>query len=224
LVQPSAIAGKWVLEAGIFNTGAIYRWFKEQYCRDLLDNPRSYIVMDKEAEDSGPGAHGVMMIPHCEGSAAPYWNPLAKGIFFNLSLGTTRGDMNRAILEGIAMEIHDCLELIQELSGTLSTVDVAGGMTKSNLFCKIQADCYGLPVARYTNSEASSLGACIVAAPELGIYDILEQSYAAMASDIDFTFAPDSAHHALYEEKIQIKKKLYFSLAENDVYESFAGK
>jgi xylulokinase/glycerol kinase len=223
LVQPSAIAGKWVMEAGIFNTGAIYRWFKEQYCRDLLDNPRSYIIMDREAEDAGVGANGVMMLPHFEGSAAPYWNPIAKGLFFNLSLGTTRGDMNRAILEGIAMEIHDCLALIQELSGPLSAVDVAGGMTKSDLFCKIQADCYGLPVARCTNSEASSLGACIVAAPELGVHDILEQSYAAMASDVDSLFQPDSARHALYKEKIKIKKRLYFSLAENGVYESFTG-
>lgn len=223
LCQASAIAGKWVIEAGIFNTGAIYRWFKEQYCKDLNDHPKPYVVMDDEAMVSGPGAHGVVMLPHFEGSAAPYWNPVAKGLFFNLSLGTNRGDLNRAILEGIAMEIADDLVLIQQLSGDLTEINVAGGMVKSNLFCQIQADCYNRKVVRYQNNEASSLGAVIVAATALGLYDNFDQAYKAMASERDSVFEPDTENSPFYEDLMEARRRLYFTLADNHIYEDFMG-
>jgi xylulokinase/glycerol kinase len=223
LLQASAIAGKWVMEAGIFNTGSIYRWFKEQHCLDLKDNPKPYMVMDDEASISGPGARGVMMLPHFEGSAAPYWNPMAKGLFFNLSLGSTRGDMNRAILEGVAMEISDCLELIAELTGNITAVNVAGGMVKSDLFCRIQAGVYDKPVIRYKNSEASSLGACMVSAEALGVHPGLDAASRAMAAGVEMSFQPHAKDVGVYQKLLAAKKKLYHALAESGVYETFMG-
>ena len=221
LVQASAIAGKWVIEAGIFNTGSIYRWFKEQFCQDIMNAPSPYVKMDEEAEAAGPGSHGVLMIPHFEGSAAPYWNPMAKGLFFNLSLGSTRGDMCRAILEGIAMEINGCLELIQPLSGPIKAVNAAGGMVKSDLFCRIQAGFYGKPVIRYRNSEASSLGASMVASPALGLHNSLEESIKAMTPAVDQVFHPNPKDGIAAEKLITAKKKLYDTLAGHQVYERF---
>jgi xylulokinase/glycerol kinase len=223
LVQASAIAGKWVMEAGIFNTGSIYRWFKEQYCRDLADHPKPYAAMDDEAVKSGLGARGVMMLPHFEGSAAPYWNPMAKGLFFNLSLGTTRGDMNRAILEGIAMEISDCLELIEELTGTITAVNVAGGMVKSDLFCRIQAGFYNRPVIRCKNSEASSLGACMVSAAALGMHPGLDAAFRAMGAGVEMSFQPHTKDAGVYQKLRAAKKKLYRALSDGGVYEEFMG-
>lgn len=223
LCQASAIAGKWVIEAGIFNTGAIYRWFKEQYCKDLLDHPKPYVVMDDEAKFAGPGAHGVIMLPHFEGSAAPYWNPVAKGLFFNLSLGTSRGDLNRAILEGIAMEIADNLTLIQQLSGNLVEINVAGGMVKSDIFCQIQADCYNRKVVRYQNNEASSLGAVIVAATALGVHGSFDEAYEIMSSERDAIFTPDNENSEFYAKLMESKYHLYQTLANSHVYEDFMG-
>ena len=223
LVQASAMAGKWVIEAGIFNTGSIYRWFKEQYCPDLAALPKPYVKMDEEAAAAGPGSHGVVMIPHFEGSAAPYWNPMAKGLFFNLSLGTTRGDMNRAILEGISMEINGCLELIQNLTGSLTAVNVAGGMVKSDLFCQIQADFYDKPVIRFENNEASSLGASIVAAPALGLHGSLEEAIKAMSPKVDKVFQPEPNDKPLVQKLMAAKKKLYTALTDGEVYEHFMG-
>lgn len=102
LCSAAAIPGKWIVEAGVFNTGSIYRWFRNEFFSSFGGN---YDLMNKEIAESPIGANGVMLIPHFEGSAAPYWNPFAKGLFFNLSLGTKRGDMSRAIFEGIVMEI-----------------------------------------------------------------------------------------------------------------------
>jgi xylulokinase/glycerol kinase len=221
LVQASAIAGKWIIEAGIFNSGSIYRWFKEQYCRDFANESEPYNLMNQEAEASGPGAHGVVMLPHFEGSAAPFWNPMAKGLFFNLSLRTSRGDMDRAILEAIAMEINECLSLIEELTGEIGLVHVAGGMVKSDLFCRIQAGAYNKGVVRYRNSEASSLGACMTASPALGLYPSVEEAARAMNPGLDKTFQPHPGDVAVYQKMESARRKLYRALESSDVYPCF---
>ena len=133
-----------------------------------------------------------MLLPHFEGSAAPYWNPLSKGMFFNLSLGSRRADMIRAIMEGISMEIADNLSLIQDLAGPLEEVRVAGGMTRSDLFCEIQANTFNKKVFRCGNSEQSSLGASIVSAPALGLHPDIHQAFERMSPKSYDLFEPEA--------------------------------
>ncbi|MGL6200765.1 MAG: FGGY-family carbohydrate kinase [Lachnospiraceae bacterium] len=214
LCQASAVAGQWILEAGIFNTGATYRWFKEQFCTDIKDKANIYNIMNEEASLSPVGSNGVMMIPHFEGSAAPYWNTRAKGIFFNLSLNTIRGDMIRSIMEGIAVEIYDDISLMEEMTSSIKKVSVAGGMVHLDLFCNIQTNIYNKKVARYENSEASSLGAAMVAAVTLGIYRDINDAYINMLEDKPQIFEPQVEAVKHSAEIIRRKHKLYQSLNE----------
>src|SRR6185369_12070459 len=100
-----------------------------------------------------PGANDLLLLPHFKGCGSPYWDAEAKGVFFNLSLNTTRGEMARAILEGIAVEMKGSLELLETLCGKAQAVTVAGGMTKSDLFNQIQSDIFARPVVRFNNGE-----------------------------------------------------------------------
>ena len=222
LCQASAVAGQWIMEAGIFNTGATYRWMKEQLCPDFADDGAAYEQMNREAAGSKVGSNGVMLLPHFEGSAAPFWNPGAKGMFFNLSLNTKRGDMIRAIMEGIAIEINDNVSLIETASGRISTVSVAGGMVRSDLFCQIQADIYNKKVARYENSEASSLGAAMIAAVSLGFYENVEEAYRNMVTSRPEFFEPVAEHAEHTLKLLERKHRLYNALVGGNVYGSFA--
>lgn len=216
--QASAIPGKWIVEAGIFNTGAIFRWFKEQCCSDICGKDSPYVIMCDEAAASPIGASGVILLPHFEGSAAPYWDPISKGVFFNLSLGTRRADMLRAILEGISMEIADNLELIQKLVGRVDTVSVAGGMTRSDLFCNIQANTYARNVKRYRNPEQSSLGASMVAAPALGVYGSIAEAFQKMSSPEFSLFGPEQSDVEKYRLHRERKRRLYYALHDSNVF------
>ncbi len=221
LCQASAIPGQWIMEAGIFNSGSIYRWFKEQFYPELKNEKHPYEIMDREAGEVQTGSNGVIMIPHFEGSAAPYWNPIAKGLFFNLSLGLKRAALTRSILEGIAIEIHDNISLIENLTGAIETVSVAGGMVRSDLFCSIQASVYNKKVARYQNTEASSLGAAITAAARLGIYRGIEEAYYRMLQDGPYIFYPVNEDAIKYSEIIKRKNILYGSLNSQEIYKYF---
>ncbi|WP_410511776.1 FGGY-family carbohydrate kinase [Paenibacillus sp. BR2-3] len=218
LCSASAIPGKWIVEAGIFNTGAVYRWLRNQF---YSGEQSSYTYMNEEASASPIGSNGVMLIPHFEGSAAPFWNPYAKGVFFNLSLGTKRGDMARSILEGISMEIADNLSLIEVISGEIETISVAGGMTNSDLFNQIQAATFYKKVVRYSNSEASSMGAAISACVSLGIYNSHEEAFKEMVGKEEQIYQPNAEEYIKYDKLRLRKHDLYNALNQRKVYEKF---
>jgi xylulokinase/glycerol kinase len=219
LCSAAAVAGKWIVEAGIFNTGSVHRWFKEQFYPQGED---AYAAMNREAAESPVGANGVFMLSHFEGSAAPYWNPLAKGIFFNLSMGTKRSDFARAILEGIALEIAHNLSLIENLVKNISMVSVAGGLVAFDLFNQIQADAFNKTVICYDNSEASSLGALMSAMVELGIHRNHAEAFQSVCGSDPIKFRPDQINVAKYRTLLQRKNVLYQALNEHRVYESFS--
>lgn len=221
LCSASAMPGKWINEASIFNTGSIYRWFRNEFYGDNTD----FAEMNEQASQSPIGANGVMLIPHFEGSAAPFWNPYAKGLFFNLSLGTTRKDMTRAILEGIAMEISNNLTLIEENSSELKSISVAGGLTRSDLFNQIQSDISFKEIIRYEDTEASSLGAAMSAFVTLGIYETYHDAFDGIIRQVGkITYDPIAENHLRYNHVAARKFELYDALNDNEVYEKFLGK
>lgn len=222
LCQASAMAGNWMAETAIFNTGAIFRWFKERFCPELRTIPEPYPIMTTWAAESPVGSRGVMMLPHFEGSAAPYWNPKAKGIFFNLGLSTTRADMIRSILEGIALEIEENLGLMRGIIGPIGEVSVAGGLTRSDLFCAIQSNVYNATVLRTKNPEASALGASINAGVTLGVYESHQDAVQKMLG-IPEKFEPDPYKTEIYDRLALRRNQLYNALNDADVYSAFMG-
>ncbi|MGX7092572.1 FGGY-family carbohydrate kinase [Hutsoniella sourekii] len=221
LCSASAMPGKWIIEASIFNTGSIYRWFRNQF----YGEDTSFLTLNDEAASSPVGSNGVMLIPHFEGSAAPFWNAYAKGLFFNLSLGTTRADMTRAILEGISLEIASNIALIENISGQIKEISVAGGLTKSDLFNQMQSDISYKNVVRYKDSEASSLGATMSAFVTLGVYSNYEEAFEGVIGHGDKKeYLPNAQAHLTYNHVQARKLELYDALNENQVYNKFMGQ
>ncbi|RAI33011.1 FGGY-family carbohydrate kinase [Rhodoplanes serenus] len=218
LCSAGAVPGTWIVEAGIFTTGLVHRWFKEQFYPEGAD---AYAVMNEEARRSPPGAKGVLLVPHFEGSAAPYWNPLARGLFFNLTMATTRADMARAVVEGIAFEIAKDVQLLESLGVPIESVRVAGGLTTLDLFNQIQADAFAKPVLHYDNSEASSLGALMSATVTLGLYADHPQAFRTIVADEPETYLPDDAVTRRYRRILQRKDALYDALDAHGIYATF---
>lgn len=221
LCQAAAVAGNYMAETAIFNTGAIFRWFKEQFYPELKDSQFPYNVMTDYSKRSPLGSNGVVLLPHFEGSAAPYWNPMAKGMFFNLGLSTTRSDMTRAVLEGIVLEISENLALMRELIGKIEELSVAGGMVRSSLFCQLQADAADATVVRYTDMpEATALGAAINAWVTMGIYKTHKDALKAVESETQ-KFHPIPHNVETMKALRERKKMLYNSLNDAGVYKKY---
>jgi glycerol kinase len=210
----SAVPDAYIIEAAVLTSGTIYRWFKDVVCTAIDLGRDPFEVLNAEAERVPAGANGLLLLPHFKGSGTPYWDPGAKGVFFNLTLSTSQGEMVRAILEAIAIEMKESLELVERLCGTVRSVTVSGGMTKSSLFNQIQSDIFERPVLRFQNNEATALGAWIAGAVAMGLETSYPQAFAhAARSGSALTYQPNSENHERYERQRQQSRALYQALA-----------
>mgnify|MGYP002682497050 CR=1 FL=1 len=73
-----------------------------------------------------------------------------------------------------------------------------GGGSRSRLWCQITADITGVPVVRSTTTEATCLGAGILAATAAGWYPDVQAAAAAMTGTAE-CFTPDPANHSRYD-------------------------
>lgn len=212
LCKIGAIPGTYNLEAGLLTTGTVYRWFLEQfYCGE--SGAADIEAINREVLSSPPGANGVLLLPHFEGSGAPHWNSADTGVFYHMKLSTTRADMARAVLEGIVMEMGDNISLFREKLGEVSQVCVSGGMTHFTAYNQLQADVYGANVALYPNRESTSLGAWISAAVTCGLYGSYEEAFhTVQPQGAEHLFLPDKDLHRMYGAINRKRNKLYRAL------------
>jgi len=224
ICSASSIAGKWVLEAGIFTTGSIYRWFRDNFGEIEMETQKksginAYKIMDSEAEKEPLGANGLLLIPHFAASAAPYWNPEARGILFGLSLGHKRSSIIRAILEGIAFEIQKNISIMESYTEEIKEVRISGGLTRSEIFNQIQADIYGKTVIKTDYEDASILGAAVIAATTIGLYNNINSALDNMISVNNLSRKePNIENYKAYKELGKIHDSLYWSLEKAGIY------
>ncbi len=125
------------------------------WAKSILYSDKSYKDMERELFHIPVGSNGVFYHPYLYGERAPFRNPFARGGFYGLSAVHSRKEMMRAVFEGLALSLYDCLKTLPE-SGDILTV--CGGGSASDLLCQIIADCTGRTVVRSPHAEAGIKG------------------------------------------------------------------
>jgi xylulokinase len=122
----------------------------------------SYDDLLQEAEQTPPGADGALFAPYLSGERTPYADPDVRGAFAGLALGQRRGNLVRAVLEGVAFGLRDSLELLRELGVTAEVGRLSGGGARSDLWARIVASVLGLPLERTAVEEGAAFGAALL--------------------------------------------------------------
>lgn len=204
-----AIPGRYVLEVSMLTCAALYNWGKQTLFSEEPEG--EFEEINREVLMSQPGAHGCIALPYFQGRGTPDWNTSATGAFFGLSLGTTRGDLARALLEGIACEVKNNLEGLEAYTGPMEKLYIGGGLTKFQAFNQIQADVYQKPLLRSQDSgEQTALGAWASAAVTLRCYPDYEQALIAQRGKGHYEhYQPTPEHGLVYEKKRIRMNELY---------------
>ena len=210
----SAVPGACIVEAAVLTSGAVYQWFNDRIVNIGGTAQGSFEALNEEAGGAPPGAGGLLLLPHFKGCGSPHWDPDARGVFCNMSLSTTRGEMARAILEAIAVELKESLELVERLCGTVRAVHVSGGMTRLPLFNQIQSDVFERPVQRFGGNEATSQGAWIAGAVATGLAASYAEAFARMAPpEAAQAYQPDAATQAIYRQQRRRARAVFEAMA-----------
>jgi sugar (pentulose or hexulose) kinase len=191
-------------------------WLTREVLRTEPGKQKEVIAaLEAEAAASPIGANGVVMVPYWQGCMTPFWDSAARGVIAGLSGSTRRGDIYRALLEGLVLEQATCTMDVERATGTAIDHFVAiGGGAASDLWVQILADATGRAVQRSETVEASSLGAAIAAAKGAGWHASIAEATEAMAGRPIRTFVPDEKRHARYQELRAIHADLWPKVAE----------
>lgn len=150
------------------------------------------------AVEAPAGADGLLMLPYLSpaGERSPFLDPAASGLLLGMRFGHGRTHVARAVLEGLAHVVAECLDA---LPGRPEQLRVCGGGAASALWCQIIADVTGRVVARPVGSQVGARGALLCAATALGEYPDLPT--AAAATPLRPPVAPDPAVAPLHVER-----------------------
>lgn len=193
--------------------GLSLKWFRDNFCQTesmtaRLMNVDEYYLMDKEAETVPIGANRLLYMPYLMGERTPHLDPNARGMFFGLSAMHTKKDMLRAVMEGVAYSLRDCMEICREMNINVSDMMACGGGGSSALWRQMLADLYGCPVKTSSSKEGPALGAAILAFVGAGVYKSVPEACGAIIRT-DKIQQPIPENIPLYESYYSLYSKVY---------------
>lgn len=201
------------IEGGMATSGALTRWFRDQFARDLiaLENDggtNAYALLAQEAAASPPGARGVVCLPYFSGERTPINDPEARGLFAGMSLAHTRGDLYRSVLEGTAYGVRHNIEVMNDMGAAPKRIIAVGGGTRNPLWLQIVSDVTGLPQLVPRQTIGASYGDAFLAGLAAGVIsdrDEINRTWVDFAAELQ----PDPAAAAAYEETYEVYRSLY---------------
>lgn len=159
----------YALEGSVFVAGSAVQWI-----RDQLGFLPSAFDSEKIAA-SVPDNGGVFFVPAFVGLGAPYWDQDARGAFFGLTRGSNKAHLTRAVLESMAFQTRDVMQLMQEeASLPITEIRVDGGAAMNNLLMQFQSDQLHCKVNRPVNIESTAIGAALLSGLHSGLWKNLE--------------------------------------------------
>ncbi|WP_413718217.1 FGGY-family carbohydrate kinase [Silicimonas sp. MF1-12-2] len=211
---PWLVPGQHASMAGLATSGTLTHWFRDQFAREL-SREDAFPKLAEEAAASRPGANGLIMLPYFSGERTPIHDPKAKGAFFGLNLTHTRGDMYRALIEGIAMGTAHVIETYRDLNAAPDRILAVGGGTKNALWLQATSDFGGVPQIVSEKTVGASYGDALIAAIAVGAAepeDIAVWNPAVESIEPERTAAHEK-HYALFRRLYEQTKDIAAQLS-----------
>ena len=211
---PSAIPGKYLITNEQQTSGASLTFLRDNilYHKDELltqeGTPDVYKIFDRIAARAPAGSGGLIFTPWLYGERTPVDDRTVRGGLFNLSLGSTREHIIRAVFEGVAYNTRWLLSYVEKLAKRrMDPINAVGGGANSAIWCQILADVLGRNI-RQTKDPilANARGAAYLAAAALGLMtfdEISERAY------IQQSYTPNPENQKIYNRLFNEFMQIY---------------
>ena len=162
---------------GLPTAAAAVEWFRG------LHGGLDHATLIAEAEAAASGSNDVLFLPHLRLGSPPFPDPIGRGAFVGLSATTGRGEMFRAVLEGLALDAANILDaMLGHLGGGMPERILAiGGSTRNELLMRLKATAYGTPLAVLDLPDTTCLGAALLGGLAAGVFDDLADARAHLS-------------------------------------------
>lgn len=154
----------WGVEALMLSAGSAVSWLADL---GIVPSPQESAQLAASCDDTGD----VWFVPALLGLGTPKWDLGARTLFIGMTASTSRPQLVRAVLRGIAHRGADLLEAAEaDAQMPVTRLSADGGMTANDVFVQELADACQRPVAISAELEATSLGAGLLAGLAAGTW------------------------------------------------------
>ena len=203
------IKGKYTSVAYSLTGGNILRWMRDELGQSEItlasekgQNPYTLLL---DAMPDTPT--DLLVLPYFTASGTPYFDTRAKGAIIGLQLTTKKGEITRALLEGVAMEMKLNLRMMEQSGMKIHTFVATGGGTRNNIWTQLKADVLNKHIEVRNVNETGCFGAALLACSaieHIPVELLLKESITK-----NEIFSPDPEKAKFYDRKFEIYKKLY---------------
>lgn len=211
-----AVPGAWHVMGVTLAAGASLQWFRNNLCPDIIEDARvrgvdPYVLMTEQAARSPIGANRLLFTPYLMGERTPHLDPDCRGAFTGLSAMHARGDLIRAVMEGVTYSLRDCAETLRAMGVTSRELIACGGGATSPLWRGMLADALHCPVTTTVGKEGPALGVALLAGVGAGVYDSVPAACDAVVHT-GTPMLPDEQAGAAYDAFYDVYRTIYPAL------------
>ena len=170
--HPHAVPGQTYVMASLFTGGLGLEWMTS-IANDLSQTPskgRLRQILELAAQ-APVGSHGVIFLPYLNGSGSPNFDARLHGSLLGLTRATSGSDLVRAVLEGVAFNVRENLELLDTALGKTTSLLLAGGGFQSEHWREIIANVLNRSVWSARQTDVGPIGTAIAAGLAIGLID-----------------------------------------------------
>jgi xylulokinase len=188
-------------------------WYRREYGQEagrlaLSRGCADWDCLMEEASRAPAGSRGAMFLPYMNGAGCPRVDPRSLGGFAGLSVGTTRADMLRALIEGLDFQLLDIVRSMEEnLGARAKRFITVGGAARNSFWMQNKADVLGREIETPEVQDASPLGAAMLAGIGAGIYRDEKDAYERVRKP-GRTWEPDPRATDIYAGLFPIYREL----------------
>ena len=214
-----SVPGAWHLMGVTQGAGFSLKWFRDNFCNEEKTAAKGmgvdpYDILDREAKRVPLGANRLIYLPYLMGERTPHLDPDCRGVFFGLTAMHTKYDMLRAIMEGVAYSLCDCVQILRGMDAELSRMTATGGGARSELWRQMFADVFDCEIATAASKEGPALGAAILAGVAAGVFSSVEKGCEAVVKT-NLPQSPIPENTKRFHEFYGVYRALYPQLKES---------
>lgn len=199
------IPHQYILEGVIGTGGSSLSWLKNVF------SFKSFNDMLRECKKRRINkSNKLFFFPHLTGASSPYWKENLPGIFYGLTLSTTKADIISSVIEGLAFQVKKNIEVIEELTGKVKDLILFGGGVKGEIIKEIFVNVLGKPLYIFPYPDMPLIGVSLLAGISMGIFKDYREVISLLkrkASIIEPKEEMVEIYNELYKEYLDVQDK-----------------
>lgn len=207
---------KYIIAGEMETGGGALMWFRDALCeeekqRSARTGGSSYAAISTMAGEAQAGADKLIFLPWLSGERAPVLDHYARGGFIGLNMSHKKGDMARAVMEGVAYHLRWICEAMEKVGFEIDSFNCIGGGCNSSLWLQIISNVTGRPLNVVRNHlEAGAVGAALTVAVGMGVYANMDEVDRLI--EISQVIRPDETYQKRYDDLYHTYRQIYEAL------------